>query len=111
MDTPELKDSRNLVECFALEAKKEMERLVGGKEVKLESDTTQGEVDKYGRLLRYVYLEDGTMVNMAIISGGFGFEYTYRLPYKYREEFVGVQKNARDRKVGLWGEGKCRDDE
>ena len=42
-----------------------------------------GSRDRYGRLLAYVFLADGTSVNKLMITGGYGHEYTYKLPYKW----------------------------
>jgi micrococcal nuclease len=58
--------------------------------------------DKYGRILAYVYLEDGTFVNAEIIRQGYGFSYT-RFPFKYLEEFRTLEREAREAKRGLWG--------
>ena len=50
-------------------------------------DPSQGERDKYDRLLRYIFLEDGTNFNELMISEGYAFEYTYNVAYKYQQEF------------------------
>lgn len=107
VDTPETKDPRKPVQCFGEEAAKKTKELVEGKKVKLENDPSQNDRDKYNRLLRYVYLEDGTLVNKKLIEEGFGFEYTYQIPYKFQAEFKMVQKQAESKKVGMWAEGAC----
>lgn len=60
IDTPETVDPRKEVKCYGREASDRAKAMLNGKSVYLESDPTQGERDKYNRLLRYVYLEDGT---------------------------------------------------
>jgi micrococcal nuclease len=50
--------------------------------------------DRYGRLLAYVYLLDGTFLNAEIIKQGYGFVYT-KYPFKYLEEFRGCEREAR----------------
>jgi len=107
VDTPETVDPRKPVMCFGKEASVMMKRLVEEKNVILEIDSTQDNRDKYNRLLRYVYLEDGTLVNKKIIEDGFGFEYTYDISYKYQTEFKEAQKLAETNKVGLWADGAC----
>lgn len=107
VDTPETVDPRKPVQCFGKEASIMMKQLVEGKNVILETDSTQDNKDKYNRLLRYVYLEDGILVNKKIIEDGFGFEYTYRIPYKFQSEFKGAQKMAEVDKSGLWADGAC----
>jgi micrococcal nuclease len=107
VDTPELVDPRKPVQCFGREASNKTKEILTGKKVKLESDPTQGDKDKYGRLLRYVFLEDGTNFNKLLISEGFAHEYTYNLPYKYRDEFLAAEKFARENKLGLWAGNAC----
>lgn len=107
VDTPETVDPRKTVQCFGKEASEEMKKLVENKMVRLEADSTQTDKDKYNRLLRYVYLEDGTLVNKKMIEEGFGFEYTYQIPYKFQTEFKEAQKVAEKNKMGLWADGAC----
>ena len=75
--------------------------------VELEADNSQDDKDKYDRLLRYVYLTDGTLINKKLIEDGFGFEYTYQIPYKFQTEFKAAQKQAEEKKIGLWADGAC----
>lgn len=107
VDTPESVDPRRPVQCFGEKASQKTSDLLLNKKVSLESDTTQGDVDKYKRLLRYVFLEDGTNVNKLLIEQGFGHQYTYNKPYKYREEFIKAETEARENKKGLWADGAC----
>lgn len=104
LDTPETVDPRKPVQCFGEEASNKAKELLSGKKVSLESDVTQGERDKYQRLLRYVYMEDGKLFNKLMIEEGFAHEYTYSIPYKYQEEFKEAEKSAREAKKGLWGD-------
>lgn len=57
--------------------------------------------DSYGRLLAYVYLEDGTFLNAEIIKQGYGYAYT-NYPFRYLKEFRSYEKQAREGKQGLW---------
>jgi micrococcal nuclease len=107
VNTPEVVDPRQKVECFGKEASAKTKEWLVGKKVRLEADATQGDRDKYGRELRYVWQEDGVLVNQELIAQGYGFEYTYSLPYRYREDFLKVQKEAQLNKRGLWAEGAC----
>ena len=74
----------------------------------LKSDSTQANRDKYGRLLRYVYLGDGTLINQVMIEKGYAYEYTYNLPYKFQKEFKQAEAYARSQKLGLWADGVCQ---
>lgn len=107
LDTPETVDPRKEVQCFGLEASKKAKEMLEGKSVILEKDESQGERDKYGRLLLYLYLEDGTFFNKWMIENGYGHEYTYNIPYKYQTEFKNAEKYARENKLGLWADDAC----
>lgn len=101
IDTPE----KN--ECFEKEATKRAKELMENKKIKLEADSSQDDNDKYGRLLRYIYLEDGILVNKKLIEEGFGTEYTYKIDYKFQTEFKEAEKMAKWQKVGIWADGVC----
>lgn len=107
INTPETVDPRKPVECFGKEASNKMNDLVAGKIVRLEYDDTQGLRDTYQRLLAYIYLEDGEMVNRKMVSDGYAYEYTYMTPYKYQKEFRDLQTLAKVDKRGLWADETC----
>lgn len=107
INTPETVDPRRPVECFGKEASSRMKELAEGTTVRLEYDDTQGYRDTYNRMLAYVYLEDGQMLNRKMIAEGYAYEYTYLHPYKYQDEFRKVQKLAEASKKGLWDENTC----
>lgn len=108
MDTPETVDPRKPVQCFAVEASNKAKEILHGRNVRLEVDNTQSERDKYGRLLRYVFLEDGTFYNKLMIAEGYAHEYTYQNnPYKYQADFREAAKNAREDGKGLWNSKTC----
>jgi micrococcal nuclease len=107
INTPETVDPRRTVECFGKEASDRMKDLAKGKIVKLEYDNSQALRDTYGRLLAYVYLEDGQMLNRKMVAEGYAYEYTYMKPYQYQKEFRELQKLAQSGKRGLWAEDTC----
>lgn len=107
INTPETVDPRKPVECFGKEASAKAKELLSNKEVQLEFDPTQGERDKYNRLLAYVFLANGTSFNKYMISEGYAYEYTYDIPYKYQAEFKQAQKDAEANQKGLWAPGVC----
>jgi len=110
INTPEVVDPRKPVECFGREASAKAHELLDKQKVYLEPDETQDNRDKYGRLLRYVWREDGLFYNLEIIKQGYAYEYTYFIPYKYQAEFKAAQNYARDHKLGLWHACACRAD-
>ncbi|NDK19296.1 thermonuclease family protein [Candidatus Gracilibacteria bacterium] len=107
VDTPETVDPRKSVECFGKESSNKANEVLLNKKVKLVSDETQGDKDKYGRLLRYVYREDGVFYNKWIIENGYAHEYTYNKPYKFQTEFKQAEKTARENQLGLWSPEIC----
>lgn len=107
IDTPETKDPRKGVECFGKEANNITTEILLGKNVSLESDETQSDKDRYGRLLRYVFIEDGTNFNEYMIREGYAYEYTYDSAYKYQEKFINAEINARENNRGLWSSQTC----
>ncbi len=108
IDTPELHHPTKPVQCFAQQAYEENKKLVEGKIVILEKDISN--TDKYGRLLRYVYLppdqrettHSGFFVNDYLVRQGFAFTLTYPPDVKYSDQFVRAQRDARESKRGLW---------
>ncbi len=106
LNTPEL-NTGGTPACLAVEAKDKATGMLLGKKVTIESDPTQSNRDKYDRLLRYVFLENGTHFNEWIIKEGYAYEYTYSVPYKYQLDFKNAQKEAETNKRGLWAEGIC----
>lgn len=98
IDTPELKGD----ECYAQKAKDKVQELLSNSQVTLETDPTQGQRDRYERLLRYVFLEDGRNLSEVLISEGYGYEYTYNKDYKYKDDFVKAEEDAKFANLGLW---------
>jgi len=82
------------------EATEKTEELVLDKEVRLEKDVS--ETDKYGRLLRYVYVGD-LFVNAELVKQGYAQQYTYPPDVKYADLFRKLAREARESKLGLWG--------
>lgn len=107
MNTPETVDPRREVQCFGKEASNKARELLSDQIVYLESDVSQGDTDKYQRLLRYVWLPDGSNFNKLMIAEGYAYEYTYDLPYRYQKEFKDAQSEAQKVKRGLWADATC----
>ena len=112
LDTPETVDPRKTVQCFGKEASEKAKQILSGTSVRIETDPSQGQLDKYGRTLAYVYVTansrpEGILVNEYMIREGYGHEYTYNLPYKYQAQFKEAERLAREEKKGLWAAGAC----
>ncbi len=93
IDTPEKG------EPFYLEAWQANHELVEGKAVRLERDVS--ETDKYGRLLRYVWV-DGTMVNAELVRRGLAEAKAYPPDTKYRSFLEQAEAEARQAGRGMW---------
>lgn len=96
IDTPELSGA---VECFAREAYDKAVELLEGKNVRLEKDVS--ETDRYGRLLRYVYLGD-TFINRQLVLEGYANASSYPPDIKHQDEFRTAEEEARRENRGLW---------
>ncbi len=86
-------------EFYYLESKQMNEELGAGKRVRLERDVSDN--DKYGRLLRYVYVGD-TFVNAEMVKQGCAWAKAYPPDVKYQVYLESVEKEARQLKRGVW---------
>jgi micrococcal nuclease len=108
IDTPETKDPRKPVQCFGEEASRYTHDLLDGRKVRLEIDISQGERDRYGRVLAYVWREDGLFVNKNLVEEGYAHEYTYQGNiYTYQADFIAAEEAARSSQKGLWSPDTC----
>jgi micrococcal nuclease len=107
VDTPETKDPRKPIQCFGKQASDFTYKSLYNVSVRLETDSSQQDRDKYGRLLRYVFLPDGTLFNQLLLSSGYAYEYTYKTPYQYQAQFKQAAAEAQTNKIGLWNPATC----
>ena len=101
IDAPETNHPTKGVQEYGAEAKAANRTLLEGKTVDLEFDVQLR--DRYGRLLAYVYLADGTFVNAWLVEHGFAQVMTVPPNVKYQDIFRKRQRDARDLGRGLWG--------
>lgn len=104
IDTPETVHPSKPVQCFGKEASAKNKELVLGKEVRLVKDVS--ETDKYGRILRYVYVGD-TFINDYLVRNGYANSYSYPPDVKFQDQFKQAEEEARTNKRGLWADGVC----
>lgn len=115
IDTPELHVSKKLYrdakrtrkDINSIQAQGELsykfaKKMAEAKFVRVEFDIER--YDKYGRLLGYVFLEDGTFVNAKIIEEGYANILTIPPNVKYQKLFLELERQARNSKKGLWKE-------
>lgn len=102
INTPETVKPNSPIECFGPEASNRAKELLMDKIVRLESDPSQDDRDKFHRQLRYVFLNN-LNVNDTLVRDGFAREYTFKVPYKYQKQFKADQRAAKKNQIGLWG--------
>ncbi len=100
IDTPETKDPRKPVQYYGVEASNFTKDLLENRHVNLQKDISN--TDRYARLLRYVYLGDGTFVNEKLIRDGYAHASTFPPDVKYSDLFAEAERDARTHKRGLW---------
>jgi endonuclease YncB( thermonuclease family) len=103
VDTPETHKPNTPVQCYGPEAAAHTKKVISkfGK-VRLQADPLDTNRDVYGRLLRYIYLPDGTLLDEEIIRDGYGFAYL-DFPFSKKAEFSAAGQAAMESKAGLWG--------
>lgn len=101
VDTPETKKANTSIMYFGPEASECTRTHALGKQVTVLLDTAGKPRDRYGRLLAYIKLPDGTILNELLLSEGYGYAYT---PYKhsFSNKYNQLQKQAKSAKRGLW---------
>ena len=108
VDTPETVHPSKPVEVMGREASAANKAMVEGRDVLLERDLTDR--DRYGRLLRYVWIEDPSsssgvaLVNLALVAGGFAQVSTYPPDVRYVDLYLAAQRQAREAGLGLWAD-------
>lgn len=100
IDTPELGSG----ECYSRAARTALLRLAPpGSAVALEADPRLDQVDRYGRLLSYVW-RGSVNVNLALVREGAATPYFYRGEKgKYAAALLAAAREAKAKKRGLWG--------
>ncbi len=104
IDTPETHKPNTPVQCYGPAAAAHTQNTIKaqGSKVRLQSDPLSTNRDRYDRLLRYVYLPDGTNLNELNIREGYAFYYPY-FPFTKRAAFQAAEKQAMANSKGLWG--------
>lgn len=101
VDTPETHKPNTPVQCYGPAAAAFTQRTIGRQHLRLVSDPLSTDRDRYNRLLRYVYLPNGTDVNELLIKQGYGFYYPY-FPFTKSQVFKADEQQAIQAKRGLW---------
>lgn len=102
IDTPETHKPNTPVQCYGPAAAAYTKNLIGNQKVRLEADEKSTNRDRYNRLLRYVFLPDGRLVQEQLIQNGYAFAYT-DFPFTKKDTFINLQEQAKTAAKGLWG--------
>lgn len=100
-DVQTLGVSRKVVQSLGRLSSEFTRQQLLGEDVALELDVQTH--DRYGRLLAYVWLADGTLFNMLIVREGYAFVYTFPPNVRHADIFLSCQREAREKQRGLWG--------
>ncbi|HTB49027.1 MAG TPA: thermonuclease family protein [Verrucomicrobiae bacterium] len=101
VDTPETHKPNTPVQCYGPVAAAFTKSTIGQSRVRLVSDSLSTNRDRYNRLLRYVYLPDGTNLDELLIRTGHGFYYPY-FPFSKSHQFAADEQTAIASHLGLW---------
>lgn len=101
IDTPETHKENTPVQCYGPAAAAYTKNRIGSGSIRLVADTLTTNRDRYDRLLRYVYLEDGSNLNLELVQKGYAFAYAF--PFAKSQEFNAAMEQAQTAKAGLWG--------
>ncbi len=103
VDTPETHKPNTPIQCWGPEASNYTKQVISShsNKVRLEADPINTNRDRYDRLLRYVYLKDGALLNSQLIKEGQGFAYT-SFPFQKSAEFKSYEESAKNSNLGVW---------
>jgi endonuclease YncB( thermonuclease family) len=108
IDTPETKHPRIGVMYYGPEASAFTKSLCENQTVTVLLDSAADQRDKYRRLLAYIRLPDGTILNERILAGGYGYAY---LPFDHShfDAYLELQNQAMAASAGLWKNATRKD--
>lgn len=102
VDAPESVKPGSETECFGKESSEYLKQKLEGETITLQKDTTDR--DRYGRLLRYVYV-DQEFINELLVSEGYARAKSYPPDQREEERLWQAERSAKEKGLGLWG--KC----
>ena len=100
VDTPEIYPD---IETYGIDAWHANRGLVEGKKIRLEKDVS--DTDKYGKLLRYVYVGN-ILINAELVRLGLARAKAYPPDLKYQEHLSRMEIEAKENHRGIWRQQK-----
>ena len=101
IDCPELAHEGNPADCFGPRAAERNAELVLHRKISLKYDRER--VDRYGRLLAYVFLPDGRCANEELLRSGHACVYRPDGGFRREGEYIALQREAVRNREGMWG--------
>jgi micrococcal nuclease len=100
INAPEIDHEAGKSEFMAYSARNLNRKLVAGDRVRLEHDREKS--DQYGRLLAYVFSENGNMINALLVRKGLAHVMFKNRNLKYRDLLLDCQRKAMEERLGIW---------
>ena len=100
IDAPELEREGQPADFLAHKAKKVLTGLAQGKRVRLEYDKLR--YDRFGRILAFLFLPDGTNLSRELVRQGMARVYTVKPNMRYRNDLLAAQREAIQARRGIW---------
>jgi len=104
IDAPELGQKP-----WGTEAKKYLEALLGSSGWKVELEFDVEKRDKYGRILAYLKMTDGKLINLLMVRNGYAMLFTIPPNVRYAAELRAAQREAREKRLGIWNSEGLRE--
>lgn len=102
INTPEVESRRKLAEPGGVEAKQWLQTRLKGKKIRLQTDVEKQ--DNYGRLLAYVFTEDGAHLNLELVGRGLATVNIHPPNLRYSQQLLAQQAQAEAAGVGIWSD-------
>jgi len=100
IDAPEIDHQNQKAQPYGYEARSFNKKLVSSGKISLEFDRERH--DRYGRVLAYIFLADGSFLNAQMLENGLAY-YLYRSPnVKYDKRLLKAQRDGMRAQKGLW---------
>ena len=103
IDTPETKNDKTGIMYFGPEAAQFTKEMAANKNITVLLDNISSTRDKYNRLLAYIKLDNGKILNEVLLMQGFAYA-DLRFKHSFYEKYTQLEKSARQNKMGLWKE-------
>jgi len=100
LNAPEIDHENQKAQPYGYQAKSFNKALVVSGKIRLEYDSER--FDRYGRLLAYIFLDDGTFLNVRLLQAGLAYYLHHKPNLKYHQSLLKAQQEAMDLKKGLW---------